>query len=74
MHTAGDRGAKMALLQGGANPSWAKDESKTKIRSVFSMVFKEAGRNWPLISKIWVSKCFWFLWESQSNCVSEVYR
>lgn len=51
-----------------------KGRSKTKIRSVFSMVFKEAGRNWPLISKIWVSKCFWFLWESQSNCVSEVYR
>lgn len=26
MHTAGDHGAKIALLQGGANPSWAKDE------------------------------------------------
>lgn len=44
-HTVGYCAAEMAPLQGDANSSWTKDEKQknNKIRSVFSMVFKEVG-------------------------------
>lgn len=48
-----------------------KAEAKPKSDLYSQWYSRKLGRIWPLISKIWVAKYFWFLWESQSSCVSE---
>lgn len=57
-------------------PVEPKMKSRTTKSDPYSQWYsRKLGRNWPLISKeISVAKYCLFLWESQSNCVFEVYN